>query len=97
MRNLKELRMKIMFEPLPRESMLKLLMRKILRRQRDNDFVMIVFNGKRYVIPRAVPVFAEPFIPAIAARAPKEAKYGCYIYLDDDTQKNIDKIKEFIA
>lgn len=71
--------MKIIFEPLPRESLYRWIWRKLLHNSRTAENVIVGLNGKVYIIKRGVFVDVPDWVPEIASHAPKHMRYTCYV------------------
>jgi len=79
--------MKVMFEPLPQESFLRALIRKVLKKSRPKEFITISLNGRTIVVSRGIPVNVPAWVAAVGSGA------GCYLLLDMETGKNLAAIE----
>jgi len=81
--------MKVIFEPLPREPLLKLVIRKILRRTpRKEDFIFVSLNGRSVICPRGIALEVPAWVVAVVGSGAR-----CYLLLDKETGKNLAAIE----
>jgi len=71
--------MKIIFEPLSKESLWIRLWRAFTYSCRKNEHIRVGMNGHEFVIKRGIVVDVPEWVPEVSSHAPKEMMYNCYV------------------
>lgn len=68
---------RVIFDSLPKEPFWEKWIRRLIKRKlRRYESVRVGLNMQILVIARGIPVDVPDWVPMIASKAPKEAKYG---------------------
>jgi len=74
--------MKVMFEPLPKESLRARIFRVFARKHREQEHIHLSMNGHNLVIKRGVAVDVPDWVPEVAAYGatlPHAIRYDCFV------------------
>ena len=72
----------VTFDVLPREKFLVWITRKIFRKRRDYEFILISLNGRTKYIQRGKPVALPQAYLEIVDKVPAQWRYGYKIIKD---------------
>ena len=70
---------KVIFEPLPKESLWIRLWRAFTYSYREYKCICISMNEQELIIKRGVVIDVPKWVPEVSSRAPQHMKYNCYV------------------